>query len=384
MDKYPIVENKNIDSANTSLSREFLVSELRKAKERLKQEIEKRDKFEEELKKTKDFLQCVIDAIPIPLAVKDREHRWILINRIICDIFQKPREELLGKTDHDFILDEEADVFRKIELDVFNTGLPNINEEMFTEINGRKRWQIAQKEMFTDSDGSQYLLAVAYDITDRKIVEEELVQHHIHLNKLLKKREEERAALSRDLHDALGQKLTALSFEINNMTVKTRKDAAFGDSAKAIIKDLHEELRRIYNGLTPVALEKFGLSFAIEDMLIDFEKRSTINVSSNIEVLGANDIDSAKAICIYRIVQEILTNITKHSEATEVSVSLSREPNCFSLKVKDNGKGFDPNDVESNKMGLTGIQERAELFGGLIKIETTPGKGVEIYCRIPH
>ncbi len=139
----------------------------------LKLALETSMRNEREYRRTKEFLQCVIDNIPSPLAVKDRNHRWILVNRIISDIFGKPMSELIGKTDHDFIKKSETDIFRQKEIEVFTTGLPNINEEVITVSNGHKRWQIAEKRLFFDSEGTQYLLAIAYDITERKQLERE-------------------------------------------------------------------------------------------------------------------------------------------------------------------------------------------------------------------
>ncbi len=143
------------------------ITERKEAEEKMKES-------ENELAKAKDFLNSVVDAIPLPLAVKDANHRWRLINKVISDMFGKPKEEMLGKTDHDIIKKEEADIFRAVEEEVFRTGIPNINEEKVTEKDGRERWQITTKSLFRTAEGEKLLLAIANDITMRKRVEQQL------------------------------------------------------------------------------------------------------------------------------------------------------------------------------------------------------------------
>lgn len=139
------------------------------------EELEKRaaelEQSVEDHKKTRDFLYSVLDAIPCPIAVKDVEHKWLFINKVICDILARSREEMMGVTDYDLLRKEEADIFRAVEEEVFRTGEANVNEEMVTEADGRQRWQITTKSLFHSEAGEKLLLAIANDITERKAAE---------------------------------------------------------------------------------------------------------------------------------------------------------------------------------------------------------------------
>ncbi len=250
------------------------VKELEESNRQLKKEMEEREKSEKELRTTRDFLNAVVDAVPHPLAVKDQNHRWILINKVISDIFGKPREELIGKTDHDFIRKEEADIFKTKEAEVFETGKPNVNEECITDPQGNIRWQVAEKSLFKASEDLKYLIAIAYDITDRRNAELELKRHKEHLEELVKERtrdlvEAHRQLLQSQKMDALGKLAGEISHEFNNIIAVMLGSAEIVRAATADGNNNAARLDRIINNaLRARSICQRLLTFARTDNLI--------------------------------------------------------------------------------------------------------------------
>jgi PAS domain S-box-containing protein len=133
-----------------------------------------RKQLEADVLDSRNFLNQVLDAVPDPIFVKDRQHRWILVNDVFCKFIQQPREALLGKSDHDFFPKEEADIFREKSERVFDSGEVNLNEESFTSADGQQHFIQTKKTPFTGSDGSQMLVGVIHDITEHKQAEQKL------------------------------------------------------------------------------------------------------------------------------------------------------------------------------------------------------------------
>lgn len=226
------------------------------------------------------------------------------------------------------------------------------------------------------------------DVTERKVAEETLRLNEGKMRELSRKmislRENERKALARELHDELGQKLTALSLEIEFLKTQGRADATFVETAKNILVTANADVKRIYMGLRPVALDKLGLGYAIEALLKEFKLRSGIDLRETIERPDKSEIDPDTAINIYRILQEILTNASKHAGATRMTVSFTREADSFALRVEDDGAGFSVEDVtRKGGFGLLGMNERAELLQGALVIDSAPGRGTRISARFP-
>jgi PAS domain S-box-containing protein len=200
-------------------------------------------------------------------------------------------------------------------------------------------------------------------------------------------REEERKSIAREIHDELGQACTAIKMDLALIGHKTTKRQtrlrAKVDSATQLVDGMIVTLRRIASELRPRTLDDLGLTAALEWQAQEFESRTGIpcRVALPQEPLV---LDAELSTAIFRIFQESLTNVARHAEATRVEASLERERDQLIFQVRDNGKGFDAEEVKSRRsLGLVGMQERALLLGGDLKIEGIPGAGTALILRIP-
>jgi signal transduction histidine kinase len=200
-------------------------------------------------------------------------------------------------------------------------------------------------------------------------------------------REEERIHIAREIHDELGQALTGLKYDIN--TMGRNAASAAPESIAPTIEGLGQQIdriinsvRRIASGLRPEVLDEIGLAAAIEWQAREFQRRT--GVRCLVEVTpGFADPDKERSTALFRIFQELLTNVARHANATRVSVHLAYE-DSLCLKVEDNGRGIQEQEFESPRsLGFLGLRERVLAFGGSIEVKGHEGKGTSVSVRIP-
>ena len=199
-------------------------------------------------------------------------------------------------------------------------------------------------------------------------------------------REEERIHIAREIHDELGQALTGLKFDIN-ATLKSGCDAqGLADKAQGLshqIDRIINSVRRIASGLRPEVLDEIGLSAAVEWQAREFSRRTGVRCTVDISP-GFSDPDKERSTALFRIFQELLTNVARHANATKVTAQLA-DGHALTLKVEDNGRGIQDQEFESPKsLGLLGLRERALAFGGSIEVKGYEGRGTAVSVSIPH
>jgi signal transduction histidine kinase len=201
---------------------------------------------------------------------------------------------------------------------------------------------------------------------------------------LISIREEERAHIAREIHDELGQVLTGLKMEVTWLA-KRLKDKALiekTDSMCALIDSSVQTVRKIATGLRPEMLDDMGLVAAVGWQAKEFQKRTGIRCRAKLPAETKFDIDISTTM--FRIFQEILTNVARHSRATRVDIDLSVAEDHVQLEVVDNGVGIQDDELHAKKsLGLLGMQERALLFSGDVKITGSPGHGTRVSVNIP-
>jgi signal transduction histidine kinase len=200
--------------------------------------------------------------------------------------------------------------------------------------------------------------------------------------------EEERRRIARDLHDQLGQQLTALRLTLE--TVKS-VSAEYPD-VRGQIETLQELARQLDRDiafrvweLRPAALDELGLGAALAEYTGNWSKRFGIHTEIRLTRPSGPRLAVEAETAIYRFAQEALNNVVKHARASRVDIVLEHTPEYVSLIVEDNGIGFDPSDLDTlgRGLGLTGMRERARLAGADLQVESTPGTGATLILRVP-
>jgi PAS domain S-box-containing protein len=254
--------------------------------------------------------------------------------------------------------------------------------------------------------GTAHTTGLVWDVTERKGAEaaaerERLATDRDKLRRQLASVEEdERRRLSRELHDQLGQELTAFQLGLEDaLRLAGTHDGPRASATAPLFKTLHSlrsaadrmmaSARYVALELRPPELDDVGLESAIESYVHEWSGRYRIAADVEVTGLAAEDpMPTELASALYRIVQEALTNVAKHAHATQVSVIVERPDGEVRLIVEDDGQGFDLCETEirvrnERRLGLAGIRERVSLVGGHVSVESSPGKGTALFVRLP-
>jgi PAS domain S-box-containing protein len=250
-----------------------------------------------------------------------------------------------------------------------------------------------QAEVTSDEAGNPvWMLGTVQDITDLKRAEEELKKSYEQLRNLSEHlqsvREEERTKIAREIHDELGQTLTALKIEISMLAGKLYPDhKPLVEKTESIVKRIDETIqavKRICTELRPTVLDHFGLIAAIEWQAEEFQKRTGIRCEVTFTP-GDIVFDQDTSTVLFRIFQETLTNVMRHADAAEVKASLKEKDGMITLEVKDNGRGITEEQINnSSSFGLLGIRERVNFLGGNVTISGMGNKGTTVKVSIPY
>jgi len=268
--------------------------------------------------------------------------------------------------------------FSKINNELAIANVRDITEQMNNEKALRKAYEKLQ-EANKDLD---------FRVKDRTVgLRKSREQLRALASRLESIREKERINISRKIHDELGHALTGIQFDLHALgKLPNLQKVETIDGLNSITKQVHqslEMLKRIASDLRPGVLDKLGLDAAIEWHLNQFQARTKINCKQNIKELP-DEISNTKSTTIFRIFQEILTNIIRHSQADEVVVGLRIHNSNIVLNVKDNGIGIRKDDLESvDSLGLLGMQERTTMAGGEFIITRMKKGGTEVKISIP-
>ncbi len=238
-------------------------------------------------------------------------------------------------------------------------------------------------------DSTRAVCLIASDLSEMKRAEQELRASSEQLRNLaahlLSVREEERARISREVHDELGQSLTAVKMDLAWLAgrlpqtdgLMRKRIRSTGQLADSII----QSIRRISTELRPAVLD-LGLAAAVEWQVQEFQARS--GIQCKVRLLTQEVFSPEVSTALFRILQETLTNVARHAKATRVEVVTQKQRDRLVLLIHDNGRGFDQADPSLSKsLGLLGMRERAAILGGQVNISSAPGKGTTVTASIP-
>jgi PAS domain S-box-containing protein len=380
-------------------------------------DVTPRKKAEDALHESQQMLHSVLNTIPVRVFWKDLDLNYLGCNRpFSLDAGLQSPEEILGRSDFEMAWGEQAQLYRSDDRLVIETGRPKLGyEEHQTTPSGARIWLRTSKVPLRDVKGEiKGVLGTYEDVTVHKQAEEQLREAHHELerrveertfalgkaneelrqipSKLISVQEEERKRLASELHDSIGQTLAAMKFWIE-MVLKLRDE---GDGSVAlnrleqfvpILQRSIEETRCIYMGLRPSMLDSVGLLATLEWLRQECMK---LYPERHIELdagITEEEIPKNLKVNIFRIAQEALNNIAKHSKAEWADISISKNRGDIELAVSDDGVGMDLDIImqtsTATSLGLTSMRERAELTGGSFLIESTPDEGTIIRASWP-
>ena len=237
-------------------------------------------------------------------------------------------------------------------------------------------------------NGKHYFITILRDVTERKKLEKLTCKSRKRLESLTKRiitvQEDERLNISRDLHDDVGQKLTALKIQINligdELPVGMESIHEKLGNASELIDQLMNSIHSLAKDLRPPVLDTLGLEHSLRDLCDDFINRIGVNLDYVIDPLPK--LPESIQITLYRFLQEALTNIVKHSRASNVNVQIYNRGSVITICVLDNGVGFNPDDI-SFGMGINNMKERIQLVDGNLEIQSHPGAGTQLKAFMP-
>ena len=318
--------------------------------------------------------------------------RMTKVNPAMAQQFRATPAELIGLTPSEFFRHDVA-AGRRGWRALFDAGhTHSITNER--RLDGSTMWVEGDYMCFYDADGRiTGHFGIQRDVTDRILAAEQLEESRTELRALAARlqttREEERTRIAREIHDELGQALTALKLDVAWLETQRSRGGRTSGAVRQMDTSITERIdetmqivRRIASELRPSTLDQLGLQAAIECLVQEATERTGIAI-----VLQAEDfpkLSDEVASHAFRIIQEALTNVTRHSKATRVDVTVRRLEKAIIIAVEDNGVGFVPQSLSGLKsLGLVGMRERALACGGTLLIRGSPGEGSAIVVTIP-
>jgi PAS domain S-box-containing protein len=345
---------------------------------------------EEKIRLSEQKYKFLFDSNPMPMWMRSMEDGLIIdVNKAACDAYGYTREEFfkMGPIDlrHPDQVKEFLKEFKKDMSSPENRGIWKHRKKDNTYVDV----EIYVQDIIYNKKKARLILAK--DVTERLEAEKQLHQSYQEIRKLVSYlqniREEERTNMAREIHDQLGQQLTVMKMDISWM-YKKMQDAEKPvrdrmQELKDIMDDTVKLVRRLSADLRPSLLDDMGLIAAIEWHLSEMEKRSGISIT--LECLKEEpSLSKESKTNLFRILQESLTNVSRHAKATNVTVILEKKANDIVMTIRDNGVGFDSEKIAAKRtLGLLGMRERTSMMGGTYEISSSPGSGTTVLVSIP-
>jgi len=370
-----------IEYANAQEALQKRTLELQHLTETLEQRVKDRTA---DVERERRRLYDVLEAVPAMICLLTPDYHVAFANRSFQEKFG---ESSAGRHCYEYCFGRAEPCEFCESYRVLKTGKPH-------------RWEVTVPDgvgvidaydfPFTDVDGSPLILEMDIDITDRKRAEQELKEKARELadlsSQLVSAQENERQRVSYDLHDNVWQSLVAIRFEIERLFSSQEDWGALRNKSKQVMANIAGavgKIRSMQGDLWPYVMDDIGLTATI-----DWYCREFIKNHSGLAIERKNDftdgeIPSSAKIVIYRILQETLSNVKKHSQAKHVTISLVRKNHGIEFTVQDDGVGFDPEETIAKRtpwggLGLLNIKARAELSGGKFEVESAIGKGTTV------
>lgn len=354
------------------------------------QDITERKHAEAEIFAVESKLAATLDALPDLLFELGLDGHYYDCRASRAELLAAPTEVLIGKSVHDVLPQAAADIVVSALREAHETGRSHGRQIELQVPQGQLWFELSIAAKSVEAGISPRFIVLSRDITERKLAEKKLGESYRELERLSAYlevvREGEQKRIARELHDEMGSVLAALNI---NAALLARKIPPEMTDVLTDVSDLNkliatgtQAMRRVVSELRPTLLDQVGLVFTIENYVQQFESNTRIVCSLELPDTELT-LDGNQSTAIFRIIQESLTNVTKHACAGRVSITLSVLDNSLTLTVSDNGAGFDPQARMEKSFGLIGIRERAVMVGGEAQITSTSGRGTTVRVTLP-
>ncbi|MGA7576713.1 MAG: PAS domain S-box protein [Desulfobaccales bacterium] len=358
------------------------------------QDITERRVAELRLRESEARFRAVFERAALGIGLIDLQGRFLSVNNAFQEMLGYGEEEFRGKR-----IDElsHADD-RKRDLELFREVASGRREsyqmeKRYQRKNGQYLWCRMTSSLVQDPEGRPfYAVGMIEDITQRKEAEMQLQESEKKLrhlaSQLMSAQEDERKRISRELHDELGQALLVLKLQARGIKKELPpNEQHLHEECEGILTNLDEvvdKVRRLSHDLSPMIVEDLGLSAALQHLIGEFCKHNRL--VCDFQEIDLDDLFPVEAqVAIYRIFQECLTNIGKHSQATRMAVSMDRRRDRVSFLIRDNGKGCEAEARRRGRgLGLVAMEERARMVGGDLSVQSGKGQGASISFEIPY
>lgn len=352
--------------------------------------ITERKRAELQLLQSRQKYKLLFESSPVPMWMFSKiDFSIIDVNDAACELYGYSRDEFLQMSIKDMRPAEDIPFF----VERLEATASNENQGIWRH--KKKDGTIIHVEIIGNDityEGRSVRLALANDVTDKLATDEQLKKSYEEVRQLTEHlqniREEERTSIAREIHDELGQQLTVLKMDVTWIDRKlTNVDPAIKEKLRDLVNVLNQTIktvRRISSELRPSLLDDLGLIAAVEWHLKEFEKRSGIKTQFDAPAKELSLNDATKTT-LFRIMQESLTNVARHSQAKTVKVNLFQRNGNIFLRIEDDGIGFEQEKVSSKRtLGILGMRERTTMIGGKYKINSSEGKGTVVLVSIPN
>ncbi|APA89648.1 response regulator (plasmid) [Paraburkholderia sprentiae WSM5005] len=359
--------------------------ELERANANLQAQIDERRRADARLQASEARFRAIVESSPVSLCITSMpEGRILYTNEPLRELFRMSEGMSANIADFYADRDEREHLIRHLKTE----GSLRNWEVQFRRADGTQFWAMATARVATYDDAPAIYVGLN-DITGRKQTEQELVESREQLRELSAYmeaiREEERKRIAMEIHDELGQLLTALKMDVSLLKMRIADDPEAtkkADDMRELVESTISMVRNVASHLRPAALN-FGIVSALEWLVDDFNRRNAIACELRIEG-GEPVLSDPHATAVFRIVQASLTNVARHADATRVEVMLISTAARLELHVRDDGRGFDLQSARRDySYGLLGMNERARMIGGSLSIDSDPGAGTTVSINVP-
>ncbi len=361
----------------------------------LSAEIAMRAQTEAALARSEERLQDIISMMPLSLFLKDADSRIVLMNQACEQQWGVLHQDIAEGRDLQHFPSDQNTGFHAADQEAFASRKVVIREELVwnAQLQENRLVQTHKKPIFDAQGRPQMIIAMAVDITDSKRNEENLERTLAQLRELSDHqqtiKEQERRRIALDIHDDLGQNLMVLRIDVSLLHARTatthprlhRHAQRVLDTIDATIRSV----RTIINDLHPSTLE-LGLGPAAEWLIRQMESRGAIRYRLTLDSEAPDlGLDQRQTSAIFRVLQESLSNIVRHAQASEVEVALAQDAEAIVLRISDNGIGMQPGDHGKRAaFGLKSIRERVHALGGELHIDSQAGRGTALVIHLPR